>query len=444
MSPSSLFALAAIAVTLPAAAYAAWNTRPATLLTAGIGLTVFSGHWGSFGLPELVAPDRLLIAAGVVTLLARAPQSRDRPAIQLRPVHWLLAATLAYVFASAIWTGSATDQDALLRLTDRLGATAFLLFVLAPAAYVTDRDRDELLAVFVVLGLYLSITAVLEVTDATGAILPRYIADPAQGIHFGRARGPFLEAVGNGTALFFAGAAAAVARTRWRGPFARTAASLTMAACGGALLLTLTRSVWLGALIALPLTVLGVRELRRYAVEVVAVAALIGVVLVVTIPGLSDEVQNRRSQQSTVWDRYNLDRAAWRMLEARPLAGHGWDSFKTVGSEYFVLAPDYPLTAGRGFGVHSAYFSHLSELGLVGTSLWLLCWALCLGGAIGRRGPPDLRPWKIGLFAMLAFWCIVANFIYPYAFSVLVLWTWAGIAGATPGAPLARQAIERS
>jgi hypothetical protein len=44
-----------------------------------------------------------------------------------------------------------------------------------------------------VFGLYLSVTAVFEITKQWSLVFPGFIGDPKIGIHFGRARGPMLQ-----------------------------------------------------------------------------------------------------------------------------------------------------------------------------------------------------------------------------------------------------------
>jgi O-antigen ligase len=77
--------------------------------------------------------------------------------------------------------------------------------------------------------------------------------------------------------------------------------------------------------------------------------------------------------------------------------------------------------------VHSAYLSHLAELGLAGTSLWLLSTVLAVWVALRRRGPPELEPWRYGLIAISVLFLVVSAFVYPYLFGVVVLWMWTGI-----------------
>ena len=360
-APGSAFFVLLIVTALPAAAYVVWHAHPAAVLCLGLALSIFSGNWKYMGLPELVAPDRLLIAAAIATVVLRAPQVRDRAPIELRPIHWLLAITVAYIAASALAAGTFFEKAALLRLVDRVGIVPFLLFALSPVIFATARHRSMLLGFLVAVGLYLSLTSFFEALGVTALVFPRYISDPAIGIHQGRARGPFLEAVGNGVAIYTALVAAVIAAKTWTGRWQRNAAVLTAVLCTAALLFTLTRSVWIGSAAATLVTMLVHPGLRRWLLPAAVAAALMIAASIAVIPGLGAKVQARESQQGPVWDRLNLSRAALNMAEARPLFGFGWERFTAVGTDYFQQG-DFPLTAGVGIGVHSAYLSHLAEL----------------------------------------------------------------------------------
>jgi putative inorganic carbon (HCO3(-)) transporter len=425
VSPSGAFYLLLLTA-LPAAAYVIWYAHPAAVLSAGIGLSIFSGSWKYMGFPELIAPDRLLISAAIATAVLRAPQVRDRAPIEVRPIHWLLAITAAYIAASALSAGTFFDKAALLRLVDRVGIVGFLLFALAPVIFATARHRSILLGCLVAVGLYLAATSFLETLGLTALVFPRYISDPNIGIHVGRARGPFLEAVGNGTAIYIGLVAAVIAAKTWQVRWQRRVAAVTAVLCAASLVFTLTRSVWVGAAAATLVTMLAHPQLRRWLLPVAVSAALVTAGTITAIPGLASKVQTRESSQGPIWDRLNLSRAALNMAEARPLFGFGWDRFKAVGTEYFQQG-DFPLTAGVGVNVHSAYLSDLAELGLVGTTLWLASTVFAVWLALRRRGPPELEPWRYGLVAISVMFLVVSAFVYPYLFGVVVFWMWAGI-----------------
>jgi O-antigen ligase len=189
---------------------------------------------------------------------------------------------------------------------------------------------------------------------------------------------------------------------------------------------TLTRSVWVGSAAATVVTMLAHPQLRRWLLPAAVGAALMTAGTIAVVPGLAANVQSRESSQGPIWDRLNLSRAALNMAKARPLVGFGWERFKAVGTDYFQQG-DFPLTAGVGVNVHSAYLSNLAELGLAGTSLWLLSTVLAVWMALRRRGPPELAPWRYGLIAISVLFLVVSAFVYPYLFGVVVLWMWAGI-----------------
>ena len=81
-------------------------------------------------------------------------------------------------------------------------------------------------------------------------MFPNYIIDPNVGLHFGRARGPFVEAVADGLSLYMCAVAAAIGLAVWRKPWITLRVRHGHRARGGlGILFTLTRAVWIGAAI---------------------------------------------------------------------------------------------------------------------------------------------------------------------------------------------------
>lgn len=409
------------------AGYLVLISDPAWWISAGVALSIFSGRWTNIGFPDAAAPDRLLLAVGLASLLARSVAQWRRGSFELRAVHLLLAISLAWVVASALSAGTLFTPRGLFGIVDRYGLIPYLLFTVAPLAFATRRQRNILLVVLAATGSYLGITAVLETLGLNGLIFPRYITDPNVGLHPERARGPFAEGVGNGVALYGCAVAACVAAATWRGLDKRLFALGIAGLCGLSVLFTLTRSVWLGAVVATIVAMLVAPRLRRYlpAVSLAAVMAVLGALLLV--PGLLSLSQERAGNDRSVWDRSNSSYAALRMLAERPLLGHGWDTFREKSPPYFRQRPGYPLT-GAGIPVHNVLLSNAVELGLFGALAWGLALLVGVGGAIFRRGPPELYPWRIGLIAFALSWGAAAS-LGPlgYAWPNAMLWLWAGI-----------------
>ncbi|UUY03510.1 O-antigen ligase family protein [Svornostia abyssi] len=405
----------------------ATGTRPAWLISAGVVLSTVAGHWELVGLPPLVTPERILLVGGVLATLLRVPAVRDVPHLRLRPSHWALMVFAAFAAASALAAGALGDP---IEQLDRIGLPAFACFLAAPVAFATVQDRKILLGCLTALGAYLGVLAVVEII-ASGLVFPAYIADPGVSRHLGRARGPFLESEVNGFAMFACLVAAMLLRRGTVVGWQRRAAEIVVTLCVVGIVLTLTRAAWAGAAAGAVAAAAASPQLRRVALPLAAAALVVVIAVFAVIPTLTDRASERATNQETVWDRQNLNRAAVNMFLDAPLTGKGWNSFQTVGDDYFWLADTYPLNTVRArTGMHNLVLARLAEVGLIGAGLWLLASALAL--LDGLLGPPrgsDLDAWRVGLLALVT--ChVVLIMVTPAAhpFQFVLLFTWAGIA----------------
>jgi O-antigen ligase len=395
-------------------------------------LTAFNSHWEQeIGVP--VALDRMALALGAVSLLAREVAHRDGR-LRTLPVHWLMFAASLYVLVSMLLADPLDDTNARVGLLDRIGVIPFVLFFLVPFAFRTEEDRRILLGGLVALGGYLGLIALLEATGPRDLIVPNYINDPSLGIHYDRSRGPFLEAGANGISMYACAVAAAVAFAVWRDRRWRVVAGVVTLLCLLGTILTLTRAVWLAALVASPIALLAARELRRYVVPAVVGGLILVTGALAVVPNLSYRAEKRNNDDGPLWDRRNSNRAALNMVRDKPVFGFGWGQFRDESALYYRQSPDYPLTYVKD--LHNAFLSNAVELGIVGAALWFVAVLAGIGGAILRRGPPELRPWKIGLIALAVSQAVSASTTpFDFVLPTLLLWMWAGVAwGPRPGA----------
>jgi putative inorganic carbon (HCO3(-)) transporter len=399
---------------------AAALVAPAVTISAGVALEIFSGQFSHLGSP--IGLDRVVVVAGIVAAVVRDVRS-PAPRLRISGLHLLLLAIAAYGLLSALFVHQLVN-NAVFGLFDYLGFVPFALFLVAPLAFPTERERRILLGTLVGVGLYLGITALLETTGPKSLIFPSYINNPSIGIHYGRARGPFVEAAGNGLAMYGCAVACAVALRQWRR--ARWVALLGLVLCVFGVIFTLTRQIWLAAVLGTFVGMLARRELRPWLIP----AALVGVLVVggaiAAVPGLGQRADTRANDRRPVWDRLNSDAAALRMIGDEPLVGHGWYTFGTESVPYYRQAADRPVTTvGR---VHNVFLSYAAELGVPLLTAWVIALGLALMGGLRRRGPPELRDWRSGLVAFAVAWVVVANFTpMGYAFVHSLLWLWAGL-----------------
>jgi putative inorganic carbon (hco3(-)) transporter len=431
---SVLLVLIALAVA-GSLAYLVWCADPAWTLTAGLVLSPLASNWPEVGIPGFAAPDRLLLLAGVATVLLRAPGTRGRPRrLAVTHVHLILLATVMYAGVSAAAAGTLFEKAAFFRLFDVFGVLPFLVFLVAPVAFHTARSRQVLVRGLVGLGAYLGLMALFETAGPRALVVPRFIlsaGDPTDE----RAMGIFLDPVMNGAGMFVCAVACVIALATWRRSTARLFAGMTLLLCAAGALFTLERSIWLGCIAGAVVGAVTVRELRRLVLPVALAAALLVGGSLAFVPGLSAHVHRRANEQATIWDRQNLATAATNMIAARPLVGFGWSTFERSSLDYFRQSPDYPLNPNLGFSpttqgsfsIHNELLNYAATIGLLGTGLWLAGIVLAVRGALLARGSPSLEPWRRAVLPIATFYFIVSTFIPPLLFPNLALWFWLGV-----------------
>jgi O-antigen ligase len=392
---------------------------PAVTISVGLALSIFSGEFAHLGSP--VGVDRVVLVAGIGRVLVRELRS-DSPRLRTEGIHIALAVLTAWVVISAIWAATLASSGPFFSLLDNLGIIPFLLFWIAPAAFPSERERRILLGMLVLVGLYLGATAVLETVGPTGLVYPRYIMDPNVGIHFGRARGPFVEAAANGLAMLMCSTAATIAIVMWRQKWLPL---VCLGLCALGMVFTLTRQIWLAAVIGTLAVMVSRRELWRYVLPVCVLGAVAVGGVFAFVPGFSGRAQDRLDSQLPVWDRLNSNAAATRMAEAKPATGFGWATFPNH-PEFYLQAADRPLTVVPR--PHNVFLAYGAEIGVLATLAWIGCVIVAFLQGIRRRGPPDLDIWRTGLIAVTCGWVVVANLTpMNYAFCHSVFWLWLGL-----------------
>ncbi len=422
IAPGQFLVLAFLAGIVGIAAIAA-RVAPAWLISIGILFVPMAGNWELVGVPGTIAPDRVLLLAGVIATLARVPAVRDLPDPKFRAAHWLFAVYLAYALGSALVVGT-LFSDSVFQL-ERMGITALGCFLVAPVAFARPEDRRILLWCLAGMGAYLGVLAVFEIA-APGLVVPHFITDPSIARHLGRARGPFLEAELNGFAMFVALVAALVLYANSKIPRERALALLVVAPCALGILLTLTRTTWLGAVLGVLVAMLVSRQLRPYLLPAIAAGVLLVIGAFAVIPGLQASASDRANNQGTVYERQNLNRAALNMMLDLPLTGHGWNRFASVADEFFWQADDYPLGVTKAkVGAHNLLLGIGSELGLIGIFLWAAGLVAAGWAALTGPIPPELRAWRIGFVAIAVHYAIVVLFTparHPYLLLTVLVW----------------------
>jgi MFS family permease len=141
------------------------------------------------------------------------------------------------------------------------------------------------------------------------------------------------------------------------------------------LMLTFSRGAWLGfatGLIAGLILIRHATNLWRKLTPVIALSLVLGVGFVMLYqPFLiaRTTINNENTEMRSVVDRIVFNHIATLSIASQPLQGVGAGNFPWVASYYIHYETDYDL---EGDNVHNIYLTLLSELGLVGFTLFLM------------------------------------------------------------------------
>ncbi len=264
------------------------------------------------------------------------------------------------------------------------------------------------------LGVYLSLTAIFEVTGAHALVFPRHVVDPKIWEFFGRGRGPLLNPSGNGIMMTASLVLGAVQFFQTKGRSRVIFAVLVVIMLGG-IYATLTRSAWMGAGAALGIVAL-VYVPRWLRVLGLATVVLLGGAMAM---GLKDQLmQIKRDKHLTAADaeksvqlRPLLAIVGWEMIKDRPLTGHGFGHYYEFSGPYHEhRGYDLPLEQARPYMQHNVVLSLAIDAGLIGISLLGGCVFVWLGLSWQLARSPSSE-WHLQLAGLMMLGVVAAYFV---------------------------------
>lgn len=392
------------------------------ILLLGLAANMFSGYSHYLGVP--LSPDRVLVPFALVLMVL----DRDRLRLRWDAVHTLMVVFVGWTLVSMIWFGNLLDSTSLFALLDRT-LIPFILFATAPLFFDTPQRRGLLLKFLTLIGLGLGLLAILEIA-APQLVFPPYIANPDVGDHFGRARGPFVAGDALGVSVLLCGFAAVLLARRSHGRWRRLAvvvAPLSVVAAA----LSLTRSVWVGGIVAIVVGAALVPRLRARLLAGLAVTTALVIGAILAVPALQEAAAERLGQTGPIYDRLGSSQAALGVLADYPLTGIGWRRFYPGGADWVRQSDLFPMNSVV-IEIHNVPLSRAAELGIPAAVVLALIMLLGPGRTLVRR-PPSLEwgQWRILAGAAFALW-FVTGLASPMAipFPNNIAWLLAGVATA--------------
>jgi O-antigen ligase len=388
--------------------------------------------------PIPMSIDRLLVFGLIALYVVQRCLGRTQPK-PLRICDYILFAFAAVITVSALTHDFKLPTE---QSTTPIYRLLFgywipiLVYWVARQSDLNEHNLTRFYCMMVGLGTYLAVTGLLEITGQWSFVLPRYIADPTLGIHFGRARGPMLNSVYFGMYVSICTFVLATLMRKLRPPAIGMAVLLACIFLT-AIYFTYTRSIWLGVVIGIGVLGyfafdLSMRPLMLVATLLIAVilSVLNSNYLIAMERDMSSE-ETRKSSMSRVITAY----VSWQMFKERPLLGCGFGQYP-VEKNRFLSDRDTNLRLEqiRNFVNHNSFLSLLTETGAIGLALFvslLISWAKVAIQILQRGTAPAWACAHAVLFLCCLGVYVVQFALHPLSYSPLpnlIVFLMAGIA----------------
>jgi hypothetical protein len=368
-----------------------------TMVLLGLWIAFSSSRYfglsGAAGLPDLTV-ERICFALLLGYALVTFVQQRQS-AGPLLPVEAGLLVFLGCCAVSALAYGGfqgAGGADTINVLSGWLLYPTLALMVVARSR-LTDRAVLRLGIILTCFGIYLGVTSIAERSGLGWALVPAAIGDPSQGMHFGRARGPFLNAPIMGTVMAQLLPVAVLVREIGARPWQWLAMLAIGLLCVG-VYLTDTRACLLSFLVV---TLAGslIEGPSRRLYRVLLITLTLGGIIRYAIGAV---LVPRVDDTDPVDTRLNLVVASVEMILAHPLTGAGFGSFEQLSREFYTAARALSALSYQkewaDVGSHNNFLTPLAEMGLLAGGLYILLVARV--AVNGLRAPQGRTAQEVG------------------------------------------------
>ena len=364
-----------------------------------------------------------------------------------RSVLWVMLALTIYCAISATATGwLAQTKAAQSAPYFRFLGSMLFPFIIFFLIYNTTRSEDQIRKALILVSVfgwyalyigYLQYVAIMGAPEARTLIWPSYINDPAYGIHFDRARGPFGSASQQAILLIFLFYTTLYLLQKVRGPY-RAALAVQAVLIPPAIFFTGMRSAYLAFGLCGVVWCLSAARRRFGRTKLTAALVLAAIVAAVFWQNLT---QTRRqtgglAQRGPVEARIVLLGQTWQIVKEHPLAGVGFGHF--VDAQYRLQRDPSGLgSLSAGLLVeHNLFLSMLAETGVLGLLGTIAIFVLLFRQSVllYRKLPPTALGWLDRGFVTL-FWVVLINYVtdamfrdtYSDVFANGLFWSFAGL-----------------
>lgn len=289
---------------------------------------------------------------------------------KLTTTEWFMLFFLITISISLLISGANNDlsegKNKWLNAVINISYYPFATYYIVKSITYSKPLVKKMVVVLCLIGFYLTITSFMEHYQVVQYIWPRDIINPEKGTHFGRSRGPFLDAVSMGRVLTVCFSCFILMMTQTRG-FLKGIYFLFSLLAAAAVYFTQTRGPWIGFGLVVIVYAYFQTTLRKFAIAVIMIitsVALFGITnkLTLTEGTLFSERQN------TIIDREISYMTTIKMIVDHPVFGIGFGMFNKEWSNYFHGNKN--LDFGGFDGSHNTFLTMICELGCFGFAIY--------------------------------------------------------------------------
>ena len=341
-------------------------------------------------LPDITF-NRVIITLVTIALLMRVMFKGARLA-PFGIVELVMLVLVAVMSADLVRSGNPIS-DGLQDFDERI--RPILLFLAARNMFGSLRDLRRVMATVVLLGCYLALHGGYQYLTYGKIATDAAVEDPIQRVgddrvnesHLaqGRAVGPFVNGTEYGGVAAIAFLSALFIYLYQTRRLSRVAPLAALPFIGAAVVMSSTRSVWLGAYLAVLLMVWLDRQRRALLIAaVVGVTIVAGAAAYVFLPADSN-LEERASSLEPIRARLIMYNIGFRIAARKPLTGYGRGAPSRIAARrelYSMGTPDAELAAGQ---FHNIFMMTLVEWGVFALAAYVALLVLIVRAAIELR-----------------------------------------------------------
>jgi len=368
--------------------------RPRTAMLVWLAFAPLASRYGTVnlpgGIPDITFSRATIVLVGVALLLrTRIQRVRILP---LTAVEIAMGVLLFVLGADLLMRGSNVASEGLQRFDERI--VPVLLFLVARTLYTRAGDVRRVSWILILVGLslfghgayqYVRSGGGPRITDAPESLARAEGGERTNESHLerGRAVGPFDNAVEYGGIVAMAFGAALVFALH--GSFAtRGLAAMLLVPLGAAVVISMTRSVWIAAYVAVPLIGWLDRPRRALVLSATAAVTVAGLAAVMFLPAAAS-LRERAVSAEPVSGRVLMYEIGAELVLERPFTGYGSGGPSRRAARRKLMASGSAAADLAPGQFHNTFLMTVVEWGLPGLLALVAILALFIRAGVALR-----------------------------------------------------------